>query len=129
MLPSSIRLYFLISLSIPRCFCSALYLSSALPCHSTQRGQVFPCIGCGLRNSEIRALTLDDVDFINGIINIDKQIGEVRNEKGVVEDAVTSTKTPGSVRKLYAPKFVLDCLNQYINSLPYLLRNKFFGHI
>lgn len=88
-------------------------------------------IGCGLRNSEIRALTLDDVDFINGIINIDKQIGEVRNEKGVVEDAVTSTKTPGSVRKLYAPKFVLDCLNQYINSLPYIPTTKqiFWSHI
>ena len=32
-------------------------------------------IGCDLRNSEIRALITDDIDFKNGIINIDKQYG------------------------------------------------------
>lgn len=88
-------------------------------------------IGCGLRNSEIRALTTDDIDFENGIINIDKQYGEIRNEKGEIEDADTPTKTPDSERKLYAPQFVLDCLKDYILSLPYIPITKqiFWSHI
>lgn len=88
-------------------------------------------IGCGLRNSEIRALTLDDIDFKNGIINVDKQIGQIRNKKGEIEDAETSTKTPSSKRKIYAPQFVLDCLNEYINSLPYIPMSKqiYWSHI
>lgn len=32
-------------------------------------------LGCGLRNSEIRALTLDDIDFENNIIRVNKQFG------------------------------------------------------
>lgn len=88
-------------------------------------------IGCGLRNSEIRALTTDDIDFKNGIINIDKQYGQIRNEKGEIEDAETPTKTPGSERKIYAPQFVLDCLKEYIDSLPYIPITKqiFWSHI
>ena len=88
-------------------------------------------IGCGLRNSEIRALTTDDIDFKNGIINIDKQAGQIRNEKGELEDAATSTKTPTSKRKIYAPQFVLDCLKEYIFSLPYIPISKqiYWSHI
>ena len=88
-------------------------------------------IGCGLRNSEIRALTTDDIDFKNGIINIDKQAGQIRNEKGELEDAATSTKTPSSVRKIYAPQFVLDCLKEYIFNLPYIPISKqiYWSHI
>lgn len=76
-------------------------------------------IGCGLRNSEIRALTTDDIDFNTGIINIDKQIGETIKD-GVKVTGYISTKTPSSVRKIYAPKFVLDSLDEYIKSLPYI---------
>ncbi len=88
-------------------------------------------IGCGLRNSEIRALTIDDIDFKTGIINIDKQMGQIRNEKGELIDAATSTKTPTSTRKIYAPQFVLDCLSEYIHSLPYIPMSKqiFWSHI
>lgn len=88
-------------------------------------------IGCGLRNSEIRALTLDDIDFKNGTINIDKQMGEIRNKKGEIVDAITSTKTPGSVRKIYAPKFVLESILEYKNSLPYIPTTKqiYWSHI
>ena len=49
-------------------------------------------IGCGMRNSEIRALTTDDIDFKNGIINIDKQAGQIRNEKGELKDAAHQLK-------------------------------------
>lgn len=88
-------------------------------------------IGCGLRNSEIRALTTDDIDFKNNIINIDKQIGQIRNEKGELEDAATSTKTPTSKRKIYAPQFVMDCLKEYIFTLPYIPISKqiYWSHI
>lgn len=88
-------------------------------------------IGCGMRNSEIRALTTDDIDFKNGIINIDKQAGQIRNEKGELEDAATSTKTPTSKRKIYAPQFVLDCLKEYILNLPYIPISKqiYWSHI
>lgn len=88
-------------------------------------------IGCGLRNSEIRALTTDDIDFKNGIINVDKQAGLIRNEKGELEDAATSTKTPTSKRKIYAPQFVMDCLKDYISTLPYIPISKqiYWSHI
>lgn len=88
-------------------------------------------IGCGMRNSEIRTLTTDDIDFKNGIINIDKQAGQIRNEKGELEDAATSPKTPTSKRKIYAPQFVLDCLKEYIFSLPYIPISKqiYWSHI
>lgn len=88
-------------------------------------------IGCGLRNSEIRALTTNDIDFKNGIINVDKQAGLIRNEKGELEDATTSTKTPTSKRKIYAPQFVLDCLDEYISTLPYIPISKqiYWSHI
>ena len=88
-------------------------------------------IGCGLRNSEIRALTTDDIDFKNGIINIDKQIGTIENEKGELEDAPTPPKTPSSIRKIYAPDFVLTCLKDYIDSLPYIPITKqiFWSHL
>lgn len=74
-------------------------------------------IGCGIRNSEIRALTIDDIDFINNTITVNKQIGELRNEKGVLVESVISTKTPGSIRKIYAPSFTMSFLKEYINSI------------
>ncbi len=88
-------------------------------------------IGCGLRNSEIRALTTDDIDFKNGIINIDKQAGQIRNEAGELEHAIISTKTPTSNRKIYAPQFALDCLKEYISSLPYIPVSKqiYWSHV
>lgn len=74
---------------------------------------------CGLRNSEIRALEETDIDFINGIITVNKQDGEYIDTKGDVATGDTTTKTAGSNRKIYAPQFVLDTLNDYIKSLPY----------
>lgn len=47
-------------------------------------------------------------------------VGQIRNEKGELEDAATSTKTPTSKRKIYAPQFVTDCLKDYISTLPYI---------
>ena len=75
-------------------------------------------IACGLRNSEIRALTVNDIDFKNCTININKQIGEGRDEEGnIVDGLIVPTKTKESTRKVYAPDMVIDCLKQYIESL------------
>lgn len=73
-------------------------------------------IFCGLRNSEIRALTLDDIDFENNIIDINKQIGELGNGK----EGIITPKTSRSNRKVFAPQFVMDTLKQYKCSLPYI---------
>ena len=70
-------------------------------------------IGCDLRNSEIRAITLKDIDFKNNMINVDKQIGLYEEDK----DKEISTKTTGSVRKIYAPDFVMSALKEHINTL------------
>ena len=48
---------------------------------------------------------------------MDKQAGQIKNEKGELEDAATSTKTPTSKRKIYAPQFVMDCLKEYISTI------------
>ncbi|WP_053983388.1 tyrosine-type recombinase/integrase [Niameybacter massiliensis] len=82
-------------------------------------------IGCGMRNSEIRALTLDDIDFSNNLININKQLGQDRDSEGnILDDVVITTKTNGSTRKVYAPGFVMDALHQYIDSLIYIPDSK-----
>lgn len=73
-------------------------------------------IFCGLRNSEIRALTLDDIDFDNNVIDVNKQIADTDKEKEVV----TSTKTLGSNRKVYAPAAVIDTIEKYKDTLPYI---------
>ncbi len=88
-------------------------------------------IGCGLRNSEIRALIIDDIDFEKGIINVDKQMAELEIEPGVYEERPTLTKTTSSIRKVYVPSFALDTLKEYINSLPYIpiTRQIFWSHI
>lgn len=88
-------------------------------------------IGCGLRNSEIRAITIDDIDFKHSTININKQIGEYKDENDEIQEGEIPTKTEGSVRKIYAPEFVMITLKEFINSLPYIPVTKqiFWSHI
>lgn len=78
-----------------------------------------------MRNSEIRALTLNDIDFNKGIIDINKQLGQDRDEEGnIVDDVIITTKTDGSTRKVYAPGFVLEALDSYIKSMVYIPPSK-----
>ncbi len=88
-------------------------------------------LGCGLRLSEIRALTIDDIDFENKTINVDKQIGEIRNDDGKIVQGVTPPKTSTSNRKLYAPDFVLNTLKAHVNDMPYIPISKeiFWPHL
>jgi integrase len=88
-------------------------------------------LGCGLRLSEIRALTIDDIDFDNKTIYVDNQIGEVRNDDGKIVQGVTPPKTSTSNRILYAPDFVLNTLKAHINDMPYIPISKeiFWSHL
>jgi len=88
-------------------------------------------IGCGLRNSEIRALTLDDIDLKNNTVTVDKQIGKVREEKGMIVEEVVEPKTATSNRTLYMPDFVTDVVKAYIQSMKYTPISKllFYSHI
>lgn len=55
----------------------------------------------GLRRSEVCALTLDDIDFENNILTINK--AKVRDEKSNTKWTVKGTKTKSSTRKVYIP--------------------------
>lgn len=76
-------------------------------------------LGCGLRNSEIRALTLDDIDFKSNTIKVTKQAGRYL-EKGETIDGNISPKTDSSIRTIYAPDFVMVAIKNYINELDYI---------
>jgi len=86
--------------------------------------------GCGLRNSEIRALTLDDIDFKNNIITVDKQIGRYF-EDGEEKEGNTETKSDSSIRKVYAPQFVIDNIQAFVSSMHSIPITKqiFWSHV
>ena len=73
-------------------------------------------LGCGLRNSEIRALTLDDIDFENNTISVTKQDGKYL-KKGKVLEGNIDPKSDSSKRVIYAPDFVIDAIKNYISTL------------
>lgn len=87
-------------------------------------------LGCGLRLSEIRALTINDIDFKNSTVNVDKQIGEIRDKDGKIIQGITSPKTETSNRKIYAPDFVMETIQKHIDSMPYIPITKqiFWSH-
>lgn len=86
-------------------------------------------IGCGLRNSEIRALTIDDIDFENNVITVNKQDGRYL-ENGKIKSGNITTKSDSSTRKIYAPEFVMNNLRKYIDSMSYIPITKqiFWSH-
>lgn len=90
---------------------------------SMHKTAFFIAIGCGLRNSEIRALTLDDIDLVNKTLNVDKQVGLYDDDKG----KSISTKTIGSTRKIYVPDFVCKVLKDYLDHLqPFPINKQLF---
>ena len=66
----------------------------------------------GMRIGELLALTPKDVDFEHRIISITKSYQRVRGE-----DIISPPKTPKSIRKITIPQFLIDDLEDYINSL------------
>lgn len=62
----------------------------------------------GMRLGECLALTIADIDLGNKSINIDKNAPQSK--------VITTPKTQNSVRKVIIPNFLVDELNNYINS-------------
>ena len=67
---------------------------------------------CGLREGEMLALTLNDIDLEQGVITVTKTYQRVGRR-----DIISTPKTPSSVRKVSMPAFLCDELGEYINML------------
>ncbi len=84
-------------------------------------------IGCGMRIGEILALKVDDFDFKNNSITINKQHGKVKNAEGKTYRAEKTTKTANSIRKIYAPDFVMETAKDHIKQMkPMPINRKIF---
>lgn len=63
---------------------------------------------CGLRRGEICALTMQDIDFDNNIVDVNKDIVQDDSGKWIVKPP----KTPTSIRKVHVPDSVLESIRQ-----------------
>ena len=62
----------------------------------------------GVREGELLALTLSDIDFENGTIRINKSYQRLNGE-----DLITTPKTPKSKRVITIPESLNVCLKEY----------------
>lgn len=67
---------------------------------------------CGLREGELLALTLEDIDFNEKAININKTYYVLNGE-----EYITSPKTLESNRKVTIPEFLCEDLKDYIKTI------------
>lgn len=67
---------------------------------------------CGLREGEMLALTLNDIDLKEGVISVNKTYQRVGGR-----DEISTPKTQSSVRKVSMPAFLCDELREYIDML------------
>jgi len=72
---------------------------------------------CGIREGEMLALTLDDIDFQKRTIRINKTFHQIKGK-----DIVTEPKTPKSNRTVQMPDFLADELMDYVK-MQYGLQN------
>lgn len=71
-------------------------------CKSYKHGDFIMCLlYTGMRRGEILALTVEDIDFENNIINVNKAVEFIQNHP-----QIKSPKTPKSIRSIP----ILDCL-------------------
>lgn len=63
----------------------------------------------GIRRGELTGLTWEDVDFNNGVINVNK-VTQYTKERGIFEK---ETKTPTSDRKIYISNTTLNILKKF----------------
>ena len=66
----------------------------------------------GVREGELLALTLSDIDFENGTIRINKSYQRLNGE-----DLITTPKTPKSKRVITIPESLNVCLKEYTSKL------------
>lgn len=67
---------------------------------------------CGIREGELLALTLEDIDFKNKTIRINKTFQHIKGR-----DIVTDPKTPKSKRTIQIPDFLVIELQDYVNMI------------
>ena len=65
-------------------------------------------LATGLRRGELMALQWDDLDFKTGVLNVNKQIYDVKGEL-----QLSTPKTKTSIRKLALPPAVVSVLKEY----------------
>ena len=67
---------------------------------------------CGIREGELLALTLEDIDFKNKTIRINKTFQHIKGR-----DIVTDPKTPKSKRTIQIPDFLVIELQDYVSMM------------
>ena len=65
-------------------------------------------LATGLRRGELMALQWDDMDFKTGVLNVNKQVYDVKGEL-----LVSEPKTKASIRKIVLPAAVVEVLREY----------------
>ncbi len=65
-------------------------------------------LATGLRRGELMALQWDDLDFETGVLNVNKQVYDVRGQLQISEP-----KTKNSIRKIVLPPAVVAVLKEY----------------
>lgn len=68
----------------------------------------------GIREGENIGLCLRYVNSKEGYIDVMQQYGEVMTEDSKFTRELTDTKTPGSVRRVYALQIVFDVIKEYV---------------
>lgn len=67
---------------------------------------------CGLRLGELLALTLEDIDLEQKLLRVNKTYNFLNGK-----EFVTAPKTPSSVRTVSLPSFLVDEIQEYIDTL------------
>lgn len=66
----------------------------------------------GIRFDEFLALTIQDFDFQNNTLGINKSLQRIKRQ-----DVITPPKTPKSIRNIIIPNFVMNEVKDYISTL------------
>lgn len=70
------------------------------------------CLYTGLRIGELLALTWKDIDFINGVLSVNKTIHDGKDENGRICSIIGVPKTQSSVRSIPLPKQLIPVLKK-----------------
>ncbi|MQY34902.1 putative prophage phiRv2 integrase [Streptomyces sp. RB17] len=89
---------------------SVLAVRSALP--EQHRAMVDLAGGCGLRQGEVLGLAVDDVDFIEGVVHVVRQVKRIRNRP------VFALPKGGRTRTVPLPESVARSLEEHISRHP-----------
>jgi integrase len=66
----------------------------------------------GIRFGEFLALTIQDFDFQNNTLDINKSLQRIKRQ-----DVITPPKTPKSIRNIIIPDFVMNEVKDYISTI------------